>query len=125
MKVVSSQWLVVSKRGFGFVLCAMLFALCFPVQAQQPKKISRIGILISNSPSAAAQRVAALQKGLHELGYVEGKSIIIDYRYAEGKPDTVPALVDELIGLKVDLIVVDTSQATQAAKNATQTIPVV
>ncbi len=103
----------------------MLFALGVPVQAQQPKKILRIGILISNSPSASAHRVGALQKGLHELGYVEEKSIIIDYRYAEGKPGTVPALVDELIGLKVDLIVLDTSQAAQAAKNATQTIPVV
>jgi putative tryptophan/tyrosine transport system substrate-binding protein len=114
-----------SERVIGIALCAMLFAFGVPVQAQQPKKISRIGILISNSPSASAHRVGALQKGLHELGYVEEKSIIIDYRYAEGKPDTVPSLVDELIGLKVDLIVVDTSQATQAAKNATQTIPVV
>jgi putative ABC transport system substrate-binding protein len=113
------------KKSAVFTLCAMLFALCGSVDAQRPKKISRIGILISNSPSASADRVGALQKGLHELGYVEEKSIIIDYRYAEGKPDTLPALVDELIGLKVDLIVVDTSQATQAAKNATQTIPVV
>jgi putative ABC transport system substrate-binding protein len=109
-----------SERVIGIALCAMLFAFGVPVQAQQPKKISRIGILISNSPSASADRVGALQKGLHELGYVEEKSI-----NAEGKPDTLPALVDELIGLKVDLIVVDTSQATQAAKNATQTIPVV
>jgi putative ABC transport system substrate-binding protein len=113
-------------KTFPLLLLATVFLITISyAEAQQPKKIPRIGILISNSPSASADRVGALQKGLHELGYVEEKSIIIDYRYAEGKPDNVPALVDELIGLKVDLIVVDTSQAAQAAKNATQTIPVV
>ena len=95
------------------------------VEAQQAKKIPRIGILISNSPSASAHRIGALQKGLHELGYVEEKSIIIDYRYAEGKPDTVPALVDELIGLKVDLIVVPGVPPALAAKKATSSIPIV
>lgn len=66
-----------------------------------------------------------LRYGLRELGYVEGKNIIIEYRYAEGKPDALPALVNELIALKVDLIVTDTTNAVQAAKNATTTIPVV
>src|SRR5262249_55755183 len=60
----------------------------------------RIGVLISASPSAATSRVKAFQLGLHELGYVEGKNIITDYRYAEGKPDTLPALVDELMLLR-------------------------
>ena len=89
------------------------------------KKPSRIGVLVSAPTSVSAPRIKAFELSLRELGYVEGKNIITDYRYAEGKPDTVPTLVDELIALKVDLIVVDTSQATQAAKNATQTIPVV
>jgi putative ABC transport system substrate-binding protein len=113
------------KKIIGPTLSAMLFALCVSVDAQETGKIPRVGVLISASPSAAASRVKAFHLGLHELGYVEGKNIIIDYRYAEGKPDTLPALVDELIVLKVDLIVADTSNATQAAKNATQTIPVV
>ncbi len=78
-----------------------------------------------HSRSAAAQRVETLKNGLRELGYVEGKNLFIEYRYAEGKPETLPALVNELITLKVDLIVTDTSNAVQAAKNATTTIPVV
>ena len=114
-----------TRKIIGLALGAMLFAVSFSVEAQQAKKVARIGVLISASPSAATSRVKAFQLGLHELGYVEGKNIVTDYRYAEGKPDTLPALVDELIALKVDLIVADTSNATQAAKNATQTIPVV
>jgi putative tryptophan/tyrosine transport system substrate-binding protein len=94
-------------------------------QAQQLAKIPRIGVLISATPAAAAQRVETLKNGLRELGYLEGKNIFIEYRYAEGKPETLPALVNELITLKVDLIVTDTSNAVQAAKNATTTIPVV
>ena len=107
------------------ILGVFVLLLCSIARAQQPPKIPRIGVVMSISPSAAAPRISALQKGLHELGYAEEKTIFIDYRYAEGKPDTVSVLVNELIGLKVDLLVVDTSQATQAAKNATQTIPVV
>ncbi len=94
-------------------------------EAQQTGKIPRIGVLVSLSRSTAAQRVETLKNGLRELGYVEGKNLIIEYRYAEGKPDTLPALVNELIALKVDLIVTDTTNAVQAAKNATTTIPVV
>ena len=94
-------------------------------RAQQAGKMPRIGVLVSLSRSAAAQRVETLKNGLRELGYVEGKNLIIEYRYAEGKPETLPALVNELITLKVDLIVTDTSNAVQAAKNATTTIPVV
>lgn len=94
-------------------------------RAQPSAKIPRIGVLVSLSRSAAAPRVETLKNGLRELGYVDGKNIVIEYRYAEGKPDTLPALVNELIALKVDLIVTDTSNAIQAAKNATTTIPVV
>jgi putative ABC transport system substrate-binding protein len=94
-------------------------------QAQQSAKIPRLGFLISSSRSTAAQRVDTLKNGLRELGYVEGKNLIIEYRYAEGKPDNLPALVNELIALKVDIIVTDTTNAAQAAKNATTTIPVV
>jgi putative tryptophan/tyrosine transport system substrate-binding protein len=103
----------------------LLFALCAIAEAQQTGKIPRIGILISASPSIALQRIQAFQQGLRELGYVEGKSIIMEYRYAEGKVEVVPELTYELVHLKVDIIVTDTSNAIQAAKNATKTIPVV
>jgi putative ABC transport system substrate-binding protein len=113
-------------RKFLSSLIATFFLTTFAVaQAQQAGKIPRIGVLVSLSRSAAAQRVEMLKNGLRELGYVEGKNIFIEYRYAEGKPDTLPALVNELIALKVDIIVTDTSNAVQAAKNATATIPVV
>jgi ABC-type uncharacterized transport system substrate-binding protein len=109
----------------GLLVGAVLFALCFSVEAQQTGRISRIGVLVSARPSSASRRIQAFQQGLRELGYVEGKNIIIEYRYAEGKVEAVPELTDELVHLKVDIIVTDTSNAIQAAKNATKTIPVV
>jgi putative tryptophan/tyrosine transport system substrate-binding protein len=105
--------------------CALLFALCCPASAQQTGKIPRVGVLISASPSIASPRIQAFQQGLRELNYVEGKNLIIEYRYAEGKVEAVPDLTDDLVRLKPDVIVTDTSMATQAAKNATKTIPVV
>jgi putative ABC transport system substrate-binding protein len=95
------------------------------VEAQQTAKVSRIGVLLSGSASRDTARIQAFQQGLRELGYVEGKNIVFEYRYAEGKPETLPERVAELIHLKVDLLVTDTSNATEAAKNATKTIPVV
>ena len=106
-------------------LCAILFALCASAGAQQSAKIPRIGVLISGRPSIASPRIQAFESGLRELGYIEGKNIFIEYRYAEGKLEPVPELAAELVRLKVDIIVTDTSNATQAAKNATKTIPVV
>jgi putative ABC transport system substrate-binding protein len=105
--------------------CVLLFAPSFPVDAQLPNKIPRIGILVSASASNAARRVQALQQGLRELGYIEGNNILADYRYAEGKLEPLIDFADELVRLKVDVIVADTSVATQAAKNATKTIPIV
>ena len=92
------------KKIIGPTLSAMLFALCVSVDAQETGKIPRVGVLISASPSAAASRVKAFHLGLHELGHVEGKNIIIDYRYAEGKPDTLPALeASKLFGKVLDV----------------------
>ena len=113
------------KKNIFVFACAMLLAFCAAAQAQQPKKIPVIGILISASPSAAASRVKAFQLGLRELGYVEAKNIRFEYRYADGKLEPVPELAAELVRLKVDVLVTDTSNATEAAKNATKTIPVV
>ena len=106
----------------------MRHALCasaFPPQAQQPKKVPRIGYLSAASPSAIAARTEAFRQGLRELGYVEGKNIVIEWRYAEGKLDRLPALAAELVRLKVDIIVTAGPTPTRAAKEATTTIPIV
>ena len=103
----------------------MLFALCASAEAQQPAKIPRIGYLTAASPSAIPARLEAFRQGLRELGYVEGKNIVIEWRYAEGKLDRLPALAAELVRLKVDIIVTAGPPATHAAKEATTTIPIV
>jgi putative tryptophan/tyrosine transport system substrate-binding protein len=79
-------------RVFQFAVAAILLVLRFPAEAQQPTKVPRIGFLIVDSPSAASTRVEAFKKGLQELGYVEGKNITLEYRYAEGKADRLPQL---------------------------------
>ncbi len=111
----------ITRRAF----CSMLLALPFPARAQQPTKIPRIGYLTGQSLSSNAARFEAFRQGLRELGYVEGKNIIIEYRSAEGKLDRLPALAAELVRLKVDIIVTAGSTPTRAAKEATSTIPIV
>ena len=106
-------------------LCAMLLALRLSANAQQPKKVPRIGFLTASSLSAVSGRIEAFRQVLRELGYTEGKTIVIEYRYAEGKLDRLPALVAELVRLKVDIIVSGGPQVTRAAKEATGTIPIV
>src|SRR5690349_21094929 len=86
---------------------------------------ARIGYLSGASPSAIAFRIEAFREGLRELGYVEGKNIVIEYRYAERQPDRLPALAAELVRLKVDVIVSSGSGNTRAAKEATSAIPIV
>jgi putative ABC transport system substrate-binding protein len=103
-------------------LCAMLFALCSSAEAQQPTKVPRIGYLGSTSVSA---RTEAFRQGLRELGYVEGKNIVIEWRRHEGKVDRLPALAAELVRLKVDIIITAGAPAARAAKEATPTIPIV
>jgi putative tryptophan/tyrosine transport system substrate-binding protein len=114
-----------NKKVFGLALCAVLFALCLPAAAQQPGKIPRIGYLAANSPSFILARTEAFQQGLRELGYVEGKNIIIEYRFADGKADRLPSLAAELVRLKVDVIVTVGPTATRPAKDATPAIPIV
>jgi ABC-type uncharacterized transport system substrate-binding protein len=110
----------------GLALCAMLFALCSFVYAQQPAKVPRIGYLdTSGDPSAPSPRLEAFQQGLRDLGYIEGKNILAEYRYGEGKVDRSPSLVAELVQLKVDILVVSTLPAIRAAQQATKTIPIV
>ena len=120
MKLQGRQQSVVS-----LMLSAMLFALCSSAEAQQPKKIPRIGFLNALFPTTNPARIEAFRQGLRDVGYVEGKNIIIEYRYAERKVDRLPALAAELVRLKVDAIVTSATQETHAAKEATNTIPIV
>jgi len=106
-------------------LIALLLALSFPSQAQQAKKIPQIGYLAGGSVSSARENIEGFRHGLSELGYVEGKTIAFEYRYADGNLDRLPDLANELVRLKVDLIVAQTTPAAMAAKSATTTIPIV
>jgi putative ABC transport system substrate-binding protein len=110
-----------------WLITAILFVYAFHdgADAQQPKKIPRIGWLGTASPSATPAYNEAFHRGLRELGYVEGQNVIIEYRYAEGGAERLPNLADELVQLKVDVIVTTGTPAAQALKNATKTIPIV
>jgi putative ABC transport system substrate-binding protein len=103
----------------------LLFALSQAVHAQQPKKVPRIGYLTVASRTGSAHLTQALLQGLHELGYVEGQNIVIEYRWADGNFERLPELAADLVRLKVDVIVTAVTQASLAAKNATGTIPIV
>jgi len=103
----------------------VLFALCASAAAQQPKKVPRIGFLVVPSQAFFANGIELFRQGIRSLGYVEGKNIVIEYRYAEGKLDRLPALADELVRLKVDVLVGSSTPASLAAQNATKTIPIV
>ena len=106
-------------------LCAMLLALWASAEAQQAKKVPRIGYLTGSSASARSARIEAFGQGLRELGYVEGKNIVIEYRYAEGKLDRMTELASDLVRLNVAVIVTGGPLVTRAAKEATTTIPIV
>jgi putative tryptophan/tyrosine transport system substrate-binding protein len=113
------------KGVIGFALSAMLLALCLPAKAQQAARIPRIGLLSPFSPSATALWHQAFLQGLRDLGWVEGKNISIEYRYAEGRRDRLPDLVADLVRLKVDIIVTSVNTDALVAKKATRNIPVV
>ena len=113
------------KNIVRLTLGVLLLALSFPAAAQQPARIHRIGILIAASTSFYSARVEALRQRLRELGYVEGKNIVVEYRYAEGKLERLPDLAAELVQLKVDVIVTAPGQGALAAKKASATIPIV
>jgi putative ABC transport system substrate-binding protein len=106
-------------------LSAMLFTLCSSAEAQQQNKAPRIGYLGGISPSSNPARIAAFRQGLRELGYIEGKNIVIEWRHHEGNIDRLPALAAELARLKVDIIITVGPPAARAAKEATVTIPIV
>ena len=107
----------------AIMMCAMLFALCVSAQAQQPGKIFRIGFLDPSTASGSADLWEAFRQELSRLGWIEGKTIAIEYRFAENKIERLPELAADLVRLKVDLIVVAATPSGLAAKSATTTIP--
>ena len=111
----------------SILVAVVLLAVGVIAEAQQPKKVPRIGYLSGFDPATESTRSEAIRQALRELGYIEGQNIAIEYRYAEGKPDRFPELAAELVRLKVDIIVVAGAgdPGIQAAKNATKTIPIV
>jgi putative ABC transport system substrate-binding protein len=113
------------RKIAGLTLCAMLLALSSTVEAQQPGKVPRIGYLSGSSLSTDAARVAAFHHGLRDIGYVEGKNIVIEWRSGEGKLDRNLAHAAELVRLKVDVIVAAGGTEIRAARKATATVPIV
>ena len=114
-----------NRTIFIWLLATILLTTAPLAQAQQPGKVPRIGYLSASSLSSQAARIEAFRQGLRELGYVEGKNIVIEFRFAERKFDRLPALAAELVRLKTDIIVSAGPSATRAAKNTTTTIPIV
>jgi putative tryptophan/tyrosine transport system substrate-binding protein len=133
MTVVSDQLSVVGdntgaklmrEKFFVWLLATVLLSIAPLAEAQQPTKIP-LGFLSANSRAPMSARYEAFRQGLRELGYVEGKNIVIESRYTEGKLDSLPALAAELVRLKVDVIVTEGTTATRFAKEATSSIPIV
>jgi putative tryptophan/tyrosine transport system substrate-binding protein len=106
-----------------WLLGSLLFALCFPVWAQQPAKIPRIGIVTGTAKDPSSTKI--FRQALQDLGYVEGKNILFEHRYTEGNRDSVAGIVAELLSLKVNILFSTQAIVVRAAKQATKTIPIV
>src|SRR5215813_12345610 len=115
-----------NQRIFALALCAVLLAPCSSTQAQQTGKVFRIGFLDPSNASGMAVMADAFRQELSKFGWIEGKNITIEYRFAEqGKLERLPELAADLVRLKVDLIMVTSTSSALAAKKATSTIPIV
>jgi len=115
-----------NRKWAGLFAIVVALTVCGArAEAQQPTKVPRVGVLLALSHSAISDRIQAFREGLRELGYVEGKTIVVEYRYADGKFERLPDLATELVGLKVNVIVTGGPTATRPAKKATATIPIV
>ena len=113
------------RRTFLATLAGVLLAAPLVAEAQQARRIARIGYLSGAVPAAVAPQVEAFRQGLRELGYVEGKTVVLEVRYSEGRTERIPDLARELVGLKMDVIVTGNDAATAAVKRETQAIPIV
>jgi len=108
------------------ILVTFILVFVSLAEAQQPKKVPRIGyVSASGDPKTPGPNLEAFRQGLRDLGYIEGKNILVEFRYAERKLDRIPGLVAELVQLNVDVLVVGVLTAFRAAKQATKTIPIV
>ena len=114
-----------TRRAFIRTLAGWLLAAPAAVEAQQPGKVYRVGVLEVASAASNTTNLAALRQGLRELGYTDGKNFVIEYRSVDGLPDRFPELAEELVRLKVDVILTRGTPAALAAKRATATIPIV
>ena len=113
------------KKAFVWTLATILLVTVPPAEAQQQANVAKVGFLVAQAASSYASQREAFQRVFREIGYVEGKNLAFEYRYGEDKYDRLPALADELVRLKVDVLVVSSTPAALAAKNATRTIPIV
>src|SRR5574342_1373148 len=114
------------KRVVGLIAIFVTLAACGTVAtAQQPKKVPRIGYASTGAASAPNPLLEAFRQGLRDLGYLEGKNIVVEFRYASGRDNRFPTIVNELVQLKVDVLVVPSLPAILAAQKATRTIPIV
>jgi putative ABC transport system substrate-binding protein len=113
------------SKAFLWLLITILLTTALPADAQQTARIPRIGYVSGSDRKTPGPLSEAFREGLRDLGYIEGKNILIEYRYIERKEDRVPTLVAELVQLKVDVILSSVSSAIRAAKQATKTIPIV
>ena len=107
----------------SILVAVVLLALCVSAEAQQPKKVPRIGFLTTGFPASIAHLLEGFKQGLREHGYVDGQNVLLELRYGEAKLDRLPGLAAELVRLKVDVIVAIPNPAIEAVKHATQTIP--
>ena len=109
----------------ALIILALVFLSWFQAVSAQSSKVVRIGFLGPNSAASTSSRMESLRAGLRELGYVEGKNLVIESRWADGNYDRLPKLASELVGLKVDLILTSGTPGTRAARSATATIPII
>jgi putative tryptophan/tyrosine transport system substrate-binding protein len=109
----------------SILVAVVLLAVAVTAEAQQPKKVPRIGYFFASTPAATAYNIEAFRQGMRELGHVEGKTFILELRYGEGRAERFPEIARELVGLKLDMIVAASDVAIAAVKRETQTIPIV
>ena len=114
-----------TRMFFLWLLATVLLAAIVPTDAQQPAKIPRIGYVAASSPAGARTHREVFRRGLQDLGYIEGKNIVIEYRYLDGMSERIPSVVGELVRLKVDVLLSTSPTVIRAAKQATKTIPIV
>jgi putative tryptophan/tyrosine transport system substrate-binding protein len=114
-----------NKKILVSIFAIVILAFVHPADAQQPKKVPRIAFLLGAPASSYSARIDVFKQALKKLGYVEGKNIAIEYRYAEGEADRLPALAAELVGLKVDVILATATPSVLAVKKVSATIPIV